>query len=98
MTTKSAPWRQGRVLSGASDALCLTFVNSVAWRKAERPEDRPPSPFALLEWCVDAGLCEAVYAAELRRRWTERPREALAIHRRAIALREAIYRILRSRI
>ena len=98
MTTKSAPWRQGRVLSGAPDALCLAFVNTVAWRKAESPEDRLPSPVALLDWCVDTGLCEADYAGELRRRWTERPSEALAVYRRAIALREAIYRILQSRI
>ena len=98
MTTKSAPRRQGRVLSGASDALCLAFVNTVAWRKAESPEDRLPSPFELLDWCTGAGLCEAHYADELRRRWTEWPREAIAIYRRAIALREAIYRILQSRI
>ncbi len=98
MTTKSTPCRQGRVLSGAPDALCLAFVNTVAWRKAESPEDRLPSPFALLDWCVGTGLCEADYAGELRRRWAERPPEALALYRRAIALREAIYRILRSRI
>ena len=76
----------------------LAFVNTVAWRKAESPEDRLLSPFALLDWCVGTGLCEADYAGELRRRWTERPREALAVYRRAVALREAIYRILRSRI
>jgi predicted RNA-binding Zn ribbon-like protein len=98
MTTKSGPWRQGHVLSGAADALCLAFVNTVAWRKAESPEDRLPSPFALLDWCVGTGLCDANYADELRRRWTERPGEALAVYRRAVTLREAIYQILRSRI
>src|SRR6266511_2033577 len=72
MGPKSAPWLQGRVLSGAPDALCLAFVNTVAWRKAESPEDRLPSPFELLDWCTGAGLCEADYAGELRRRWTER--------------------------
>jgi predicted RNA-binding Zn ribbon-like protein len=97
MITKTAPWRE-RVLSGAPDALCLAFVNTVAWRKAETPEDRLPCPFALLDWCVGTGLCEADYADDLRRRWTERPREALTVYRRAIVLREAIYRILRSRI
>src|SRR5215831_14513228 len=98
MAMKSAPWRHGRVLSAAPDALCLAFVNSVAWRKAETSEERLPSPFALLDWCVGAGLCEADYADELRRHWTEQPGEALGVHRRAMALREAIYRILRSRI
>jgi predicted RNA-binding Zn ribbon-like protein len=98
MATKSAPWRQGRVLSAAPDALCLAFVNTVAWRKAETSEERLPSPFALLDWCAGAGLCEADYADELRRRWTEQPGEALGVYRRAMALREAIYRILRSRI
>ena len=98
MTAKSPPRRKGRVLGGAPDALCLAFVNSVAWRKAEKPEDRLPSPSALLDWCRGAGLCEPDYVAELRQHWTERPGEALAFHRRAIALREAIYRILRSSI
>jgi predicted RNA-binding Zn ribbon-like protein len=98
MVTKSAPGRQACVLSEAPEVLCIAFVNSVAWRKAEKPADRLPSPLALLDWCRDRGLCDADYAAELRRRWAARPREARAIHRRAITLREAIYRILRSRI
>jgi predicted RNA-binding Zn ribbon-like protein len=98
MTTKSVPWRQGRVLNAAPEALCLAFVNTVAWRKAETPEERLPSPFTLLDWCVGAGLCEADYADELKRRWTKRPREGLAVYQRSVALREAIYRILRSRI
>jgi predicted RNA-binding Zn ribbon-like protein len=89
---------KGRVLRCAPEGLCLDFVNTVAWRKSEAPEERLGSAFALLDWCVAAGTLEPDYGAALRARWEERPREAVAFYRRALALREAIYWIFRSRI
>jgi predicted RNA-binding Zn ribbon-like protein len=81
-----------------SDQLCLDFVNTLAWRKAATPEERMPSPEALLAWCVGAEIAGRGLAAELRRRWRARPSQALALHRRAVELREAIYRIFCARI
>jgi predicted RNA-binding Zn ribbon-like protein len=57
-----------------------------------------PSPSAFLDWCLGTGVFDAGYVSELRARWEERPREALALYRRAVVLREAIYALFRSRI
>jgi predicted RNA-binding Zn ribbon-like protein len=89
---------KGRILRCAPAELCLEFVNTVAWRKTESPEERLPSPSALLDWCVDAGSPATGDVAGLRRLWHARPREARLVYRKAVELREAIYRIFRSRI
>lgn len=98
ITAKRPPRRAGRILRYASDTLCLEFANTVAWRKSDAPEERLASPAALLAWCGDAGILEGAHAAQLRQRWEKRPREAASLHRQALELREAIYRIFRSRI
>lgn len=97
MTVETPPV-DGRLLSSAAEGLCLGFVNTVAWRKTDTPEERMPSPRALLDWCADAGILDAEWVARWRARCEERPREAQAVHRRALALREAIYGIFRSRV
>jgi predicted RNA-binding Zn ribbon-like protein len=86
------------LVRGQPEGLCLGFVNTVAWRKAEAPEERLPSPAAFLDWCAGAGVLDAGHAARLRARWEGRPEDARAVHRRALALREAIYEVLRARI
>jgi predicted RNA-binding Zn ribbon-like protein len=86
------------VMSGPPDGLCLEFVNTVAWRQSVAPEERLPSPLALLDWCAACELLDAGSAARLRAGWEERPQEANTFHRRALALREAIYETFRSRI
>jgi predicted RNA-binding Zn ribbon-like protein len=96
MSNNSSSPGNGHVLGCAIDGLCLLFVNTVGWRKTATPEERLPSPAALLDWCAGAGMLDTGEAAQLRARWLERPQEALAIHRRAVALREAIYGICRS--
>jgi predicted RNA-binding Zn ribbon-like protein len=98
MTDRSHPAGRGRVLSGAPEALCLAFVNTVAWRKAATPEERLPSAASFLDWSLAAGLLDGEYAAALTSRWAGRPAEARALHRRAIVLREAVYAIFRSGI
>jgi predicted RNA-binding Zn ribbon-like protein len=90
---------EGRVLTGcAGEGLSLRFVNTLAWRKAAAPEERLPSPAALLDWCAGTGLLDAERASQMEARWEERPREARACHRRALALREAVYGLFLSRI
>ena len=96
MKAKSATRRTGRVLRYASETLCLEFANTLAWRKSDAPEERLSSPDALLAWCVDAGILGAGYAGQLRQGWKKRPEEAAALHREAVELREAIYRIFRA--
>ncbi len=85
-------------MSGPADGLCLEFVNTVAWRKSEAPEERLSSPLALLDWCAGFGLLDAGSASRLRARWEERRQEADVFHCQALALREAIYETFRCRI
>jgi predicted RNA-binding Zn ribbon-like protein len=98
MTMEPERRLKGRVLRCASDQLCLAFVNTVAWRKTKTPEERLPSPSALLDWWLGAGILDTADGERLNQRWDDHPREALALYRPAIELREAIYRIFRSRM
>ncbi len=98
MTKKPPPAAGGRILRCAPEGLCLQFVNTVAWRNSEAPEERLPSPSSLLDWCIRTGVLDVGYASQLRARWEERPREALALYRQGLALREAVYGLFRSRI
>jgi predicted RNA-binding Zn ribbon-like protein len=97
MTTKSEPWRQGRVLGGAPDAL-VSLREYGGLEKGGKPRGQAAFPFRVARLVPGTGLCEPDNASELRRPWTERPGEALAVYRHAVMLREAIYQILRSRI
>jgi predicted RNA-binding Zn ribbon-like protein len=83
---------------GVSQRLCLEFVNTVGWRKTDQPEERVPAPGVLLDWYAASGILDAERAALWQSRWQERPQEALTHHRRALAFREALYEIFRSRI
>jgi predicted RNA-binding Zn ribbon-like protein len=88
-----------RVLArGQPEGLCLEFVNTVAWRQADVPEDRLPSPPALLDWYSGTATLDACVTARLRTSWEERPQDARTAYRQALALREAIYQAFRSRI
>jgi predicted RNA-binding Zn ribbon-like protein len=86
------------VLRCAEEKLCLAFVNTMAWRKTAAPEERLPSPAALVAWCREAGILEPGAAPERDHRWEDQLGEGAALYRQAIDLREAAYRLFRSRI
>ncbi len=88
----------GGVLRPAAEGLCLEFVNTMAWRLSETPEERLPSPSSLLDWCRAAGVLSAGQTARLESRWRARPEQAQAAHQQAVTLREAIYRVFRARL
>jgi predicted RNA-binding Zn ribbon-like protein len=74
-------------------ALCLDFANT--WEDRGRPEsDRLKDYRGLLSFAVQAGELAAGDAARLLRRAARRPADAEAAFDRAVALREALYRIL----
>ncbi|MCI0390458.1 MAG: ABATE domain-containing protein [Acidobacteria bacterium] len=85
--------------------LCLDFVNTVGGRKPD-PAGKRNDPLAmlvrddkfgdyldLLAWCWHQGLLTEGAAQALAREARRREQEAADVLRRAIALREAIYRI-----
>jgi predicted RNA-binding Zn ribbon-like protein len=72
--------------------LCLDFANTLAWRGSAPSESLHGLP-DLLRWCAASGSLPAG-AVEEGGTWAEqRPAQAAAIFRGAIAMRETTYRI-----
>jgi len=74
-------------------ALCLDFCNSVGGKRETLARENLHSYADFLSWSQQAGLVAAAAAEDRRRNAQRRPVAAAAVLRRAIALREAIYRI-----
>lgn len=78
--------------------LCLDFTNTVSGRDKADPRapitnDRLMSYADLLAWSEQAGVLTLPLAARLRREAERRPAAASAALERAIAVREALYRV-----
>jgi predicted RNA-binding Zn ribbon-like protein len=74
--------------------VCIDFANTVEWRLSEQPTDRLTGYDKLLAWGERAGVLEPEVAQALRKQALLRPEEAQEAFARAIALREAIYRVM----
>jgi predicted RNA-binding Zn ribbon-like protein len=92
MSDLSGPQRGRRVLRSAAADVCLGFVNTVAWRLSDTPEERLPSPQSLLDWCMQAHLVSPSAAERLSRA------DVSAAYEQAIPLRETMYELFRSKI
>lgn len=77
---------------------CLDFINTLAWRLTGRPVEYLGSYEDLLGWERQAGLITADEAEVLSRRASTDPEEAREVLSRAVALREAIHRVLSAAI
>jgi len=76
-------------------ALCLDFVNTVSWRgDPQEPGERLTSYAELLLWAVHAGVLDKTTARLLEDEARGRADEALAVVASAVALREALARLL----
>jgi predicted RNA-binding Zn ribbon-like protein len=78
------------VLGGA---LCLDFVNTIDPRHEAPREDFLRDHDHLLEWAAYVELVTPEERAQLRLEADSHPGSARAAHRRALALREALYEI-----
>ncbi len=74
--------------------LCLDFANTNDWHASPHPVESLLQYADLATWCQQVGLVTAAEAQELQREAAKSPLQASAILQRAIALREAIYRII----
>ncbi len=72
---------------------CLDFANTVDWHAGPQPADRLRDYGDLLAWGEAAGLLSAGRRGDLARAAAADPAAAAAAFGRAVALREAIYRI-----
>ena len=87
--------RRGKAKSGLVTEPCaIRFVNTVAWRLGEPPEERLSSAEALLEWLGANGIGDKKALEELSEAWRSQPAEGAAFYEMAIQFREAIYEIL----
>lgn len=88
-------------LSGGHVA--LDFANTVDGSRSRPkahehgPADHLATYADLLEWATQAGLITEAERRRLARSAAERPGEAAATHRRAVELREAIFRVFDAR-
>jgi predicted RNA-binding Zn ribbon-like protein len=74
--------------------LCLDFVNTLGDRPVAQPHEEDLHSYAdLVAWSVAAGLLSGAEAADYARAAARRPSDADAAFARAIALREAMYRV-----
>ncbi|MGD8793261.1 MAG: ABATE domain-containing protein [Anaerolineae bacterium] len=71
----------------------LDFANTVDWHASDEPVEYLTSYAALLAWGQHTGILEERQVERLLEEAGRRPREAAAMHERAVVLREAIYRI-----
>jgi predicted RNA-binding Zn ribbon-like protein len=77
---------------------CLDFVNTVAWRLTDRPVEYLGSYEDLLAWERQAGLLAPDETGVLSGRAATHPEEARGTLSRAVALREALHRVLSAAI
>lgn len=72
---------------------CLDFVNTVDPRHDDKRDDCLRSYPQLLRWAAEARLLTAEEYSALEGRSQQEPGLADAVHRRALELREALYRL-----
>ncbi len=73
--------------------LCLDFANTVEWHLSDRPAERLNSYGDLIAWARSINLLPERTAQPLLHAADQHPAEAVRVLDRAVALREAIYRI-----
>lgn len=74
--------------------LCLDFANTADWHASDHPVEFLTSYSELVLWSKHAGILTEKQAERLPKDASHCSKDASAVLKRAIALREAIYRIL----
>ncbi|OGO48475.1 MAG: hypothetical protein A2Z30_05445 [Chloroflexi bacterium RBG_16_64_43] len=74
-------------------ALCLDFANTAEWHASDHPRERLTGYAELLAWAKRRGVLGEKEIRALSLEAGRRPQEAVRVLRRAVELREAIYRV-----
>ncbi len=90
--------RRERTFKFKGGVPCLDFVNTLAWRLTDRPVEYLGSYEDLLDWGRQAGLLTPNETEMLSGRAATEPEEARSALSRAVALREAVHRVLSAAI
>lgn len=96
MSRGTSPARQITELERVGAHPALDFANTVSWRGRDREVEYLRSYGALLAWCTAARLLSRREAERLDREAARRPRRAAAALKRALTLRETIFRVGRA--
>ncbi len=88
--TATTPSKKFQLIGGAT---CLDFCNSVGGKRGVRTKEYLQTYNDFLSWCEQANLPVAAHLNQWRRKAARESAAALAVLKRAIKLREAIYRI-----
>lgn len=73
--------------------LCLDFANTVDWRLSDHAGEFLSTYADLVAWSKHTGILSETQAHRLLRASRQSPRAAAAVLRRAVSLRELMYRI-----
>jgi predicted RNA-binding Zn ribbon-like protein len=90
--------RRERRFEFRGGVLCLDFVNTLAWRLTDRPVENLGTYEDLLAWGRQAGLLAPDETEVLSGLAAAHPEEARVTLSRAVALREAVHRVLSAAI
>src|SRR5512139_3721414 len=88
-----APTGTEHVFELSGGRLCLDFVNTVSCDSSAGPRERMGAYADLVAWSRQAGAIDAEHARRLLAEARRRPSDAESVHRQALALREALYRV-----
>jgi predicted RNA-binding Zn ribbon-like protein len=86
----AAPEKKYQLVGGA---LCLDFCNSMGGKREGIPRENLHSYAHFLSWCEQAGVVSQSQASALKHEAEREPEKCINVLKRAIDLREAIYRI-----
>ena len=88
--TASARFANGLKL--VAGELCLDFANTVDWHASNSPQEQLKDYSSLVSWSREVGVLDNSGERRLRREAEENPVAARKALKRAITLREALYR------
>jgi predicted RNA-binding Zn ribbon-like protein len=77
-----------------SGLLCLDFANTVEWHASDHPGENLNHYSDLVDWAKRVGLLNDRQAQRLLKVAAQHPVQAASVLKRAIDLREALYRML----
>jgi predicted RNA-binding Zn ribbon-like protein len=93
----ASPANRGATLV-ARASVCLDFANTLHWHASASPRETLHEYDEVLAWAAARDVIAREQAEALARRARREPRPAAEVYRRAIALREAIYRVFVARL
>jgi len=94
--THIQPLAPAPVFLRLGERLCLDFVNTLAHRLTNAPDDLMPNYHSLVEWAAAMELISTPEVEELIQVARETPHRADAVFARALTLRETLYRLFRA--